>query len=174
MFDLWITSRGPTPGKPTRPIGLNGTVTSASWTFRPARADDAPWMAELRAVVMRPDLERLGRFDPAWVRRRFLNAYVPADTRVITVSTEDVGLVALCAEPDARWIEHFYLHPRLQGQGIGGHVLDALLTESTGDTPFRLNVLQGSPARRLYERYGFVVSAEDDVDVWMTAPARKP
>jgi hypothetical protein len=31
----------------------------------------------------------------------------------------------------------------------------------------RLNVLQGSPARRLYERYGFVVEAEDAVDVFM-------
>lgn len=39
--------------------------------------------------------------------------------------------------------------------------------ESTA-TPLRLNVLRGSSARRLYERHGFVVDYEDDVDVVMT------
>ncbi len=129
-------------------------------------------MAEMRAVVMRPDLERLGRFDAARVRTRFLDAYAPADTRVIEVAGATIGLVALREEPDARWIEHFYLAPSAQGQGIGGAVLRALLSEP-GATPFRLNVLQGSPARRLYERHGFTVYAEDDVDVWMTAPLRR-
>jgi hypothetical protein len=32
---------------------------------------------------------------------------------------------------------------------------------------YRLNVLQGSPARRLYARHGFVVESEDEVDVFM-------
>lgn len=31
----------------------------------------------------------------------------------------------------------------------------------------RLNVLQGSAARRLYERHGFTVETEDPVDVFM-------
>lgn len=30
-----------------------------------------------------------------------------------------------------------------------------------------LNVLQGSAARRLYERHGFVVEAQDPIDVFM-------
>lgn len=33
--------------------------------------------------------------------------------------------------------------------------------------PFRLNVLQGSAARRLYGRHGIVVESEDRVDVFM-------
>jgi hypothetical protein len=31
----------------------------------------------------------------------------------------------------------------------------------------RLNVLQGSAARRLYERHGFVVETQDPIDVFM-------
>lgn len=76
--------------------------------LRAALPGDASWIAELRAVVMRPDLERLGRYDATRVRQRFLDA-----------------------------------------------------------VPFRLNVLQGSPARRLYERHGFVFEHEDPIDVWM-------
>lgn len=80
-------------------------------SFRPSVFADATWMAELRAVVMRPDLERLGRYDPDRVRQRFLDAFTPAHTRVIQVKGIDVGLVAMRPEPDGVWIEHFYLDP---------------------------------------------------------------
>ncbi|MFJ2542512.1 GNAT family N-acetyltransferase [Microbacterium sp. NPDC087589] len=131
-------------------------------------------MAELRAVVMRPDLERLGRYDPVRVRQRFLDAFVPENTRVIVVDGEDVGLVAVRHERDALWIEHFYLAPESQGRGIGAAVLAHLLADGDGTRPFRLNVLQSSPARRLYERHGFVLESEDAVDVFMKAgPARR-
>ncbi|WP_235560786.1 GNAT family N-acetyltransferase [Microbacterium sp. Leaf320] len=128
-------------------------------------------MAELRAIVMRPDLERLGRYDPVRVRQRFLDAFAPENTRVIVMDGEDVGLIAVRGEPDAVWIEHFYLAPGSQGRGLGSAVLaDVLLERSDGDErPFRLNVLQGSAARRLYERHGFVLESEDAVDVFLKA-----
>ncbi|WP_080754911.1 GNAT family N-acetyltransferase [Clavibacter michiganensis] len=139
------------------------------WILRPALADDATWMAELRAVVMRPDLERLGRWDPVRVRRRFLDGWAPERTSVIRVAGRDVGLIACREEPDARWIEHFYLDPAVQGRGIGGEVLRDLLSRHDDGRPFRLDVLQGSAARRLYERAGFRVEREDAVDVWLVA-----
>lgn len=128
-------------------------------------------MAELRAIVMRPDLERLGRFDPVRVRQRFLDAFAPQHTRVIVVDGEDVGLIAVRVELDAVWIEHFYLAPDWQGRGLGSAVLADVLVESSAayERPFRLNVLQGSPARRLYERHGFVLESEDAVDVFLKA-----
>lgn len=133
-------------------------------------------MSELRAIVMRADLERLGRFDPVRVRQRFLDGFVPQNTRVIVVAGQDVGLIAVRPESDAVWIEHFYLDPAQQGRGLGSAVLaDALKTRHAGDDrPFRLNVLQGSPARRLYERHGFELESEDAVDVFMKAePLRR-
>ncbi|WP_341955223.1 GNAT family N-acetyltransferase [Microbacterium sp. LWH13-1.2] len=127
-------------------------------------------MAELRAVVMRPDLERLGRYDPVRVRQRFLDAFAPENTHVIVVDGEDVGLIAVRGEPDAGWIEHFYLAPGSQGRGLGSAVLARVLMErGAAGQPFRLNVLQGSPARRLYERHGFVLESEDTVDVFLKA-----
>ncbi len=140
---------------------------SAPWEFRAALPSDAHWMANLRAAVMRPDLERLGRYDDARVRTRFLDAFVPAHTRVIVADDRDVGLVALRPEPDAWWIEHFYLEPTHQGRGLGAAVLAEILASPGDARPFRLNVLQGSPARRLYERHGFVLESEDAIDVYL-------
>lgn len=140
------------------------------WFLRQSHASDAQWMAELRAVVMQPDLQRLGRYDPVRVRQRFLDAFVPHHTRVVVLDGKDVGLVCVRAEDDAFWIEHFYLSPECHGQGMGGEVLAAVMADaSDGVRPFRLNVLQGSPARRLYERHGFVLEHEDRIDVYLKA-----
>lgn len=128
---------------------------------------DAAWIADLRAEVMRPDLERLQRFDPVWVRERFLRGFSAANTRLIEVGGETVGSVAVRREPDEHWLEHFYLATAVQGRGIGGTVLRRVLAEPRDELPMRLNVLQGSAARRLYERHGFVFESDDEVDVWM-------
>ena len=143
-----------------------------AWNLRPSAASDATWIAELRAIVLRDDLERLGRYDPVRVRRRFLDAFDPSSTRVIVIDGADAGSIALRPDDEVSvWIEHFYLDPRMQGRGIGSGVLAQVLAEGLGSR-FRLDVLQGSPARRLYERAGFVVDSEDEIDVFMTrAPA---
>ncbi|MDX2545218.1 GNAT family N-acetyltransferase [Streptomyces sp. WI04-05B] len=144
----------------------------ADWKIRPATTADIEPVAELRAVVMRADLERLGRFDEQRVRQRFRDAFDAAHTWAIEVGGEFAGCVALRPAEEAQghvqWLEHFYLDPRLQGAGIGAGVLRELLERCDDEgTPVRLNVLRGSPARRLYERHGFRVESEDAVDVFM-------
>ncbi|WP_341976957.1 GNAT family N-acetyltransferase [Microbacterium sp. LTA6] len=138
------------------------------WSLRPSAAADAGWIAELRAVVLLDDLQRLGRYDAARVRQRFIDAFVPARTRVIVVDGTDAGSISMRPDGDSVWLEHFYLRPELQGRGIGAAILAAVLAENAGQC-VRLNVLAGSPARRLYERHGFVVDAEDPIDVFMSA-----
>ncbi|MDX3132990.1 GNAT family N-acetyltransferase [Streptomyces europaeiscabiei] len=140
----------------------------ADWNIRPALATDVEPIAELRAVVMRPDLERLGRYDPHRVRRRFRDSFDPAHTWIIEVGGAFAGCVALRPTAEAHWLEHFYLAPHLQGTGIGTAVLlDLLARCDRTAVPVRLNVLRGSPARRLYERHGFRLETEDPVDVFM-------
>ncbi|MDD0858128.1 GNAT family N-acetyltransferase [Arthrobacter alpinus] len=103
-------------------------------------------MAELRAEVMRADLERLGRYDAVRVRQRFLDAFIPEHKRVIVTASQDIGLVAMHPETDAVWLEHFYIAPEYQGLGIGRDVLTRVMEVEQLTKPLRLNVLQGSPA----------------------------
>jgi len=126
------------------------------WTLRPATGGDAQWLADLKALAMRPDLERLGLWDRAWARQRFLATFVPANTDVIEIDGESVGVIAVRPEPDAQWIEHFYLHPSVHGRGIGEQVLYQVMDSHRDARPFRLAIDRGSKARRLYERLGFV------------------
>jgi GNAT superfamily N-acetyltransferase len=91
----------------------------------------------------------------------------PDWTRIVVVDRADVGSITTRPEGSTRWIEHFYVTASVQGKGVGSIVLERVLAEThVGDT--KLNVLQRSAARRLYERYGFVSDQEDEVDVFMT------
>ncbi|MFJ8049581.1 GNAT family N-acetyltransferase [Streptomyces luteogriseus] len=136
--------------------------------MRPARPADVEAIAELRAVVMRPDLERLGRYDEHRVRQRLRDGFSPQHTSIIVSDGTFAGSVTLRPSVSGLWLEHFYLTPALQGRGLGSAVLWTLLarTDASGDL-VRLNVLRGSPARRLYERHGFAVETQDAIDVFM-------
>ncbi|MFJ9340416.1 GNAT family N-acetyltransferase [Streptomyces sp. NPDC101733] len=141
------------------------------WTLRPAAPADVETIAELRATVMRADLERLGRYDEHRVRQRLRDAFSPRHTSIIEVDGETAGCVTVRPADGRHWLEHFYLAPRHQGRGLGSAVLRAVLgrTDEQGVT-VALNVLRGSSARRLYERHGFVMETEDPVDVFMARP----
>ncbi|MFJ9104697.1 GNAT family N-acetyltransferase [Streptomyces sp. NPDC102405] len=143
------------------------------WTLRAATPADTEVIVELRAVVLRPDLERLGRFDEHRVRQRFRDAFVERHMSIIMAEGRFAGCVALRPAADGHWLEHFFIAPELQGHGLGSAVLRSLLARTDADgEPVRLNVLQGSAARRLYERHGFTVESEDAVDVFMVRGPR--
>jgi len=139
--------------------------------LRPSVPSDIVWLVELRAHVLRADLERLGRYDETRVRERMRSGFRPELTRIIVVDGADAGSITVRPEGNERWIEHFYLASALQGHGVGREVLARVLAEPH-DGPTRLNVLQGSPARRLYERAGFVLDSEDEIDVFLLLAPR--
>ncbi|MEV0380619.1 GNAT family N-acetyltransferase [Nonomuraea sp. NPDC050643] len=140
--------------------------------LRSAEPADVEAIAELRATVMRPDLERLGRFDEHRVRQRFRDSFAPQHTSIIVADGAFAGCVAVRPAEDGRWLEHFYLAPSLHGRGIGSAVLRTMLKRIDADGALaRLNVLQGSAAQRLYERHGFTVEAQDPIDVYMVRRA---
>jgi GNAT superfamily N-acetyltransferase len=142
-----------------RPVG---------WALRSASLADVEMIAELRAVVMRPDLERLGRFDEQRVRQRLRDSFSPQHTSIILADDAFAGCIALRPAEDGQWLEHFYLDPGIQGRGLGSAVLRTLLERADADgVPVRLNVLQGSDAVRLYERHGFTVEDQDPIDIYM-------
>ena len=143
------------------------------WTLRPATSADVEPIAELRAIVLRADLERLGRYDAQRVRQRLRDGFEPDHTWAIEVAGVFAGCVALRPAADGHWLEHFYIAPTLQSAGLGTAILTDLLnqTDRNGDL-LRLNVLQGSSARRLYERHGFAVTTEDPIDVFMARAPR--
>ena len=144
-------------------------------TVRPLTAGDEPllWRALYHAVWVPPGVDPP---PPDAVRRPALARYVsgwwrrPSDFGVAA----GVGGVAV----GAAWLRRGALgdsgygfvdpvtpelsmavFPGFRGRGVGTALLDRLL-ETAGDVPVSLSVSEANPARRLYERAGFVAFGE--------------
>jgi GNAT superfamily N-acetyltransferase len=130
------------------------------WSLRPATDADRPFLLELRLATMAPHFERQGcAIDLDEHRRRVDHRFDAA--RVIERDGRAVGLLKLLREGDPWTLEQLQLAPAAQGQGLGAALLREVLAEArAAGVGLELSVLKANPARRLYERLGFVVCAE--------------
>ena len=96
-----------------------------------------------------------------WTRAMYLEELGMPDTRSYTVAVEGdevLGYAGLIAYPDEAHVATIGVTGTRQGQGIGGRLLDALLTEADTRSPVvLLEVRAGDEATQaLYARRGFV------------------
>lgn len=139
----------------------------------PAGEDDFEALLALRLAAMRESLERVGRFDPQRARERLSRGFQPAHTRHIVRAGELVGFVAVVPRDDGWLIDHLYVHPCAQGEGIGSWVLARVLAEAdAAHVPVSVTALKGSDANRLYQRHGFTLQAEGEWDWYYLRAAR--
>lgn len=130
--------------------------------LRPALPADEAFLLALRKQTMTEHLSRVGLdLSDERHRQRLLANY--ADACVICVGNEDAGLLKAYRSDTAWVLMQIQLAPAWQGRGIGAAVIDELIGQARQDgLPVTLSVLKGNPARRLYERLGFVIVAETE------------
>ena len=133
-------------------------------TLIPAAPDDVDYVIGLKATVLRADLERaVGPWSADRSAQRVRDHFSPAWTHIVYDGAERVGTITMRPDTGVIWLEMFYLEPRAQGRGIGSAVLELVLADTAG-RDVHLQVLDGSRARRLYERHGFVLVSTDGID----------
>jgi len=128
----------------------------------PVVAADFESMLALRIAALRTSLERLGRFDPQRARERLASQFEPAAMRHIERDGLRIGFLTLKPQADALRLEHLYIQPGAQGQGVGAWALDWVKAQGQDVT---LSALKLSDANRFYLRHGFVVTGESDFDI---------
>jgi len=148
------------------PSGMGCSRFEMTLHYAPAQPEDADELVALRVAAMRPSLEQLGRFDPQRARARFLQHYTPACTRHLVVGGRRVGVVVVRHEAEHLLLDHLYVHPDHQGQGIGAAVLaDVLAQAETQGLPVKVTALRGSRSNDFYQRHGFVLVEESEWDL---------
>ncbi len=129
-------------------------------------ADVAPLIA-LRETVLAGYLRASGAdASPPALLARVLEGIGDAD--IFERDGRVVGVLKL-DRSGADWlVDQIQLAPELQGQGLGGRLIEAFVAEAhAAGHDVVLQVLKANPARRLYERLGFVVEAEDACEFHM-------
>jgi len=139
---------------------------AAAFTLEGASADDFEALLARRLRAMRQSLADLGRYDEQRARERFARGFVPAATQHIVVNGQRVGFIVLKQLSHALRIDHLYIDPPAQRQGIGGAVLEQVCVQADQALrPIELCALKGSAANRFYLHHGFVPTGQGEWDI---------
>jgi len=120
--------------------------------LRPMTREDLTAVMRLEEELFAPD---------TWTRAMYLEELGMPDTRSYTVAVEGdevLGYAGLIAYPDEAHVATIGVTGTRQGQGIGGRLLDALLTEADTRSPVVLLEVRATDeaTQGLYARRGFV------------------
>jgi predicted N-acetyltransferase YhbS len=151
------------------------TPSPLALTLRAVQPADFEMLFALRSAALHDSLARLGRLNPERSRARFQASFSPNFMRHILLAEQAVGFVTVRPDNDALLLEHLFVRPGQQGQGIGAAVLGIVLAEArAAQLDLRVAALRGSDANRFYVRHGFVQADESEWDihyVYRQAPA---
>ena len=128
--------------------------------FRPMSVNDSDYLYDLCEATMRRYIEVVwGHWNESGSRSFFRDAVAKGEFDSICNNGERVGAVSVQIHPSYHQLEQLYIEPSHQNQGYGTVVVGKILAAAARDSkPVRLRVLKPNPAKRLYERLGFVVT----------------
>lgn len=134
--------------------------------LEPVEPSDFEAMLALRMEALRESLTRLGRFNPEVGRARLQAQFAPEHMRHLAVDGQRVGFFTLLPREASLHLQHLYLRPGAQGQGVGGWVIDHIKQRAReAGLPITLGALRESRANDFYQRHGFEVVQALEVDI---------
>jgi ribosomal protein S18 acetylase RimI-like enzyme len=131
-----------------------------NFTLRPASPDDATLFYSVIDLTMREFiLATWGRWDEARVQSESQAHSKSPNAQVIEIDHVPVGVFFVARYPTHIQLEQIYLLPKYQQLGIGTALISTLIVEADrSSVPVRLRVMAVNPAKRFYERFGFVIT----------------
>ena len=136
--------------------------------LRPAREDDFDFLWQLHRDELQEYVAAIWGWDEGWQLDRFREHFDPGKREIILYQGQTAGTVGVEWQVDALYLAYIAINSAYQGRGLGTAILQRLIREAgERELPLTLTVLRGNPAKRLYERLGFVVTKESEIRFWM-------
>lgn len=140
--------------------------------LRPCTPDDQSFLFQLYADTRSQEISAFGwdqAQQDAFLRmqfnaqqRSYEMAYPDAEHAIILGDDQPIGRMLVMHGEDAKVLVDIALLGSHRGQETGGRLLRELIARCDREAvPVRLQVHRGNPARRLYERLGFIQTGED-------------
>jgi ribosomal protein S18 acetylase RimI-like enzyme len=133
--------------------------------LRAATADDSDFLYDLHRRALGDVIEATwGPWDDAVQQQFHRNWFNPEQIELVLVNGRPAGMIQTHSTPaDTFYISRIELLPDFQNQGVGTALLQHLVQRAreSGATAAELHVLEQNRARKLYERLGFHVIAEN-------------
>lgn len=153
--------------------------------LRAVRAEDRDFLFKLYASVRAQEFAAFGwppeqlevflRMQFMAQQRSYESMYEQCGHQIIELNGAPIGQIRVNHEKDSALLVDISLLPEHRGQGIGGELIKALITQCSADrSALKLQVAQTNPAQRLYERLGFIRTGEDQMYIQMVRHPDSP
>ena len=147
-------------------------------TLRPAATEDQEFLFKLYASTRAEEfatfnwpaaqLEAFLRMQFMAQQRSYAAVYEQCEHKIVELNGVAIGQMQVNWGKDFALLVDISLLPEHRGQGMGGALIGDLIQQcSERKLPLKLQVTQTNPARRLYERLGFIRTGEDQMYVQM-------
>lgn len=150
---------------------------SAPLVIRLADPDDIPTIGYLAQQIWPETYKKI--LSPEQAQYMMEKNYSPSSLQeqisvlghqflLVELEEEPVGFASYGKLDDNTYKLHkIYIHPKTQGKGVGKAVVDFVVEQLRGRevTSLQLNVNRYNKAKFFYERIGFVVIREEDLDI---------
>jgi ribosomal protein S18 acetylase RimI-like enzyme len=146
-------------------------IDPAQLSFRPAAADDFDFLWQLHREALREAVAKVYGWDDEWQLKFFQERFNRQARQIILFNGQAAGSLGLEWQEEALYIAYIALNSAYQGQGIGTVIIEDVIRQGReAGLPVTLGVLKGNPAKRLYDRLGFVVTKEEKTRYLMACP----
>ncbi len=126
--------------------------------FRPIATHDVAFCWPIYREVMELLGSELGPWNEAAQRREIETTLAEEGASILVTHDADSGWLHVTETRYVIHLTHLYLLPELRNHGLGGSFMKWMIDRARHKGKgFTLEVLKNSPARFLYERFGFGV-----------------
>ena len=131
--------------------------------LRNAVQEDFDFLYDLHKEALKDYIEVTWGWDEEWQQDYFQKKFDISERRIIQYQGNDIGCVTVRDEGSYLFLGYIAILPKFQNMGIGTVLVQQVIENAAQrDISVRLHVLRSNPARRLYERLGFIIIDETE------------
>jgi ribosomal protein S18 acetylase RimI-like enzyme len=127
-------------------------------SFRKIKPEDLGFLWRLHNAALKDYILQTWGWDEEWQRETFTKNFNPSDGEIIIFEGKDIGYFWVIEKESEILLASIRLLPEFQNKGIGSQLIKNLVGKSSKAVV--LKVLKVNPARKLYEKFGFVIREE--------------
>lgn len=130
-----------------------------SFSLRPATNDDIEFIFQLRLKTMKPYFKNTYGWNDTEERQKAADELNHA--LIVIFDKKEIGIIKVIPKTNELQLHQMQILPEFQGNGLGAELIrQTILRSEKLQLPIVLFVITSSPAKRLYDRFGFVITEE--------------
>lgn len=143
-----------------------------NFSLRTATDEDIEFIFQLRLKTMKPFFENTHGWNDT---EEFEKAGDELNhAKIVMVGKDEIGIIKVIPKAKELHLHQMQIEPEFQKKGLGAKLLSKTILQSEElQIPITLFVITSSPAKRLYDRFGFVITKKYEYHCKMCRQPKK-